>query len=161
MQRLFRLAVLLFLCSSLLACSDSVTTPGANITFRVIGVSQYGTYKEQGALVVRDAATWAQVLPNLDLRTGPNGTAGPAPDIDFSREMAIVVCLGQRASGGYDVRVDQVIDSGSEIVAKATEEDPGPNCGVTLALTAPLVVVAIPQDRRPVRMEWSKTLRTC
>ncbi len=158
MQRFFAFAVLLAVVA---ACSDNVTTPGTGIAFRVIGVGQYGSYKEQGALVVRDATTWAQVLPNLDLRTGPNGTPGPAPDIDFSKEMALVVCLGQRSSGGFSVRVDQVIDSGSEIVAKATEEGPGPNCAVTLALTAPVVVVTIPQDRRPVRMEWSKTVRTC
>ncbi len=160
MPRVLRPALLLMLIL-LPACSDSVTGPGTDIAFQVIGVGYYSLYKAQGALVVRDAATWAQVLPNLDLRTGPGGAPGPAPTIDFSKEMALIVCLGGRSSGGYDVRVDQVLDGGSEIVAKAAEEAPGPNCAVTLAFTAPLVVVVIPQDARPVRLEWSKTVRAC
>ncbi len=158
MPRVLLAALLLVLLS---ACGDTVTSPGKDIAFRVIGVGIYSTYKDQGALVIRDATTWTQVLPNLDLRTGPNGAPGGAPDIDFSKEMAIVVALGQRSSGGYTVQISQVLDSGSEITAKAAEDAPGPNCLVTLAFTAPVVVVAIPQDARPVRVEWSRTVRAC
>ncbi len=154
MPRLLLPAVFLL---SLSGCGETVTSPGTSLSFQTVGVGIYSTYKDQGALVIRDPAIWAQVLPNLDLRTGANGAPGPAPVIDFSRDMAIVVCLGVRGSGGYSVRVDQVTAEGSEIVVKATELTPG-RCAATLALTDPLAVVTLSSDSRPVRVEWSQAV---
>ena len=146
---------------ALAACGGTVVGPDTDVPFRTIGDGYYGAYAQQGALVIRDASTWAEVLPKLDLRSPGGGIGAPVPAIDFSKEMVIVVALGQRPSGGFSVRVQQILGTSSELVVKAAEERPGPTCAVTLAITRPLAVVALTNDPRPVRLEWTQAVHDC
>src|SRR5262249_27566105 len=68
--------------------------------------------KEKLQLVIRDQDAWRDIwkvinetklqLPSL-------------PEIDFSREMIVVVGLGQRTSGGYSILVDRAYEAGDQL----------------------------------------------
>ena len=143
------------------ACGGSPVAPETDLSFRTIGVGYYSFYTQPGALIVRDASGWADVLPKLDLRSPTGEIGAPIPAIDFSKEMAVVIALGDRPSGGFSASVQQILGVSSELVVKATEERPGPTCAVTLAFTRPLVVVALALDPRPARLEWTQTVHSC
>ncbi|HEU0300970.1 MAG TPA: protease complex subunit PrcB family protein, partial [Longimicrobium sp.] len=64
--------------------------------------------------LVRDAAAWSRLWPRL---SGSMGGASPAPQVDFAREMALVAAMGQRNTGGYEIRIESVERTGDGLVA--------------------------------------------
>src|SRR5262245_26021158 len=58
-------------------------------------------------VVIRDRDEWMEVWKQITNLQRPQPAA---PDIDFSREMLIVVAMGQRSSGGFAIIVDGVYE---------------------------------------------------
>ncbi len=108
--------------------------------------------------VVRDAAAWSALWPRI---AGPAGPPHAAPAVDFGREMVLVAAMGQRPTGGYSIEIASVTAAGGELVANVVEQRPGPRCGTTQALTAPVDVVAIPRSTRSVRWEVRQVASDC
>ena len=93
-------------------------------------------------LVVRDAAQWKQVWDAIWRGHSPQ----PAlPDIDFGREMVVVVARGARPTGGYSIFVDSATARADGIDLQFRSVSPAPGCGVTQALTQPVDIARIPR----------------
>lgn len=108
--------------------------------------------------VARDAAAWSALWSRM---TAGHHPATPAPAVDFGREMVLVAALGQRATGGYSVRIESVADAGGELVARVVEQRPGPRCGTTQAVTSPADAVAVPRSSKPVRWVVREVAMEC
>jgi hypothetical protein len=82
------------------------------------------------------------------LRDAPHD-AWPFPyyPVDYTREMAIAVALGARGYANSLVTVDAVLDVGDRLIVYTTEYEP---CGGARPIINPSIVVAVPQDDRPV-----------
>lgn len=78
---------------------------------------------------------------------------GPAPSLDFTRESAIAVFLGERPTGGYSIHVDAVTRRGDELLVEVVLQAPGPECITTQAFTQPYEMVSIPTG--PLRASFS------
>lgn len=63
--------------------------------------------------------------------------------IDFSEEIVLAVVLGERPTGGYEVKIEGIVNEQlpSQIVVTATEVRPGPDCTVSQAKTVPYHIV--------------------
>ncbi len=94
-------------------------------------------------LVVRDQDAWEAAWQQLTANTMPSTSA---PEVDFGAHMLIVAAMGSRPTGGFVVSVDGVHVSDAGIFVTVLETAPGPGCAVTLAFTAPAVVVRIPRN---------------
>jgi hypothetical protein len=66
------------------------------------------------------------------------------PPVDFSRESAVFLLLGTRSTGGYSIDPQTAGVSGGEVRIDAPVTSPGRESIVTMALTAPFAVVAVP-----------------
>ncbi len=78
------------------------------------------------------------------------GAPADLPKVDFDREMVLAVFSGQKNTGGHAVKIEQVIDNGSAVVAIFRMTSPGPDDMVTQALTYPSSVVVVPKRESPV-----------
>lgn len=108
----------------------------------------YSGFRESARVVVRDAAQWSTVWA----RVHEGGTVPPLPTVDFSREMIVVVALGSRASGGFGILIDEAAEFGVNGVTLAILSiSPGPQCGVTGALTQPVDIARLPRRDGAVR----------
>lgn len=109
------------------------------IPFRVLAEGFYSSIQTESCEVLhgRDAllALWSRIGPN----------APPTlPTVDFTRETVVGIFLGSRTSGGYGVSVDVTYRTQTgQIVIKESRTEPGPNCGVTLAQSAPYILIAV------------------
>jgi hypothetical protein len=83
------------------------------------------------------------------------------PVVDFSRESIVLVTLGMRGSGGYDVSIDALeeIPEGMRLVITATS--PGSNCFVTEALTTPLHIVRTRNLPGVLLFDWRQKVASC
>jgi hypothetical protein len=101
---------------------------------------------------------WAQIhtTPAGDRRSMPN-----APEVDFHREMIIVVGLGRRSTGGYGIRIERIEDVGEHLRVIYSSSSPGPNCIVTQSITSPVAMVRLKKSRKPVTFAAVHETRDC
>ena len=75
----------------------------------------------------------------------------PPPEVDFSKETVLAVTIGMRSTGGYAVSFAGIDYEGDTLVASLRYTAPGPDDMVTMALTAPYAIIAVPRHEGPVR----------
>lgn len=64
------------------------------------------------------------------------------PEIDFSKKMLILVALGERTSGGFDVKIASIFEGQkNSLLINVKETAPGDNCVTTEALTYPYQLI--------------------
>jgi len=68
------------------------------------------------------------------------GHAPPA-GVDFAKQWVIFYSAGTRPTGGFDANILSLMVSGEDLVAVTELVSPGPECGVTDALTSPYVLI--------------------
>ncbi|HEX8849731.1 MAG TPA: protease complex subunit PrcB family protein [Gemmatimonadaceae bacterium] len=167
MRSLTKFALLLATASSFAACArdgDS-STPAAHVVggaavpltrlrAEPYSLSYYSALKTPQRIIVRDEAAWRALWPQLQ--------AGPAvPAIDFSREMVLVVALGERTSGGYSIFVDAASATFDGITVEVRSVAPGKHCGTTAALTQPVDAARIQRVEGSVRFVDVATVQDC
>src|SRR3978361_1546997 len=131
--------------SILLGCNHSPTETTGSVEFHtVLKATLPGNAPDlQGGEAVRDRARWQALWTELH-----GGRPVPLPEIDFSREMVVLVAVsGCQAS----VEVSTIDQGRSEMVVSAQAK----SCGNTLCVIAEFGVQAVrlPRSSLPVRFD--------
>jgi hypothetical protein len=73
------------------------------------------------------------------------------PKVDFSREMLLVVGMGEHPCLGYGINIDTVYrDQERRIYALVRERRRGERCGCLNEVISPVDIVRVPRTERPV-----------
>lgn len=115
---------------------DGRVLQGNLLTFRY-----YSGLTQRERMVVRTEEEWARLWERITQRVSP---PIPRPSVDFSREMVLVVAMGERPTGGYTIVVEGIVQADRHLHAMIRESSPD-GCGVTGALTQPIDVVRVPR----------------
>jgi len=109
-------------------------------------------------LAIMDTADWTAVWKRV---VGKESTA-PVPSVDFSREMLLVVGMGQAPCMGYQINVDTVFrDKDKRIYAVVRERHHGSRCGCLNEVVSPVDVVRVPKTVRPVTFLERRETNVC
>ena len=106
---------------------------------------------EPQQVVIRDVEQWRQTWNAIWQHSSPRPAV---PEIDFSRDMLIVVALGERPTGGYSIFIDAASAGADRLAISIRSVSPGDGCAVTLAQTQPVDVARVP--RRSGSAEFSE-----
>jgi hypothetical protein len=109
-------------------------------------------------VVIRDRDAWLEMWRLLSSKQFPQP---PLPEIGFSREMLIVVAMGQRNTVGFDIIVDGVYERGKKLEVDVKSTSPGRACGVPGSLTEPVDVVRGQKSDYPVVFRETNVTREC
>lgn len=101
-------------------------------------------------LVIRDEESWKQLWKRHNNVVIPTP---PLPNVDFARDMIVVVAIGQRPTGGYGVRVQSARKSGDKLVVAALETKPADGALVPMVLSAPYDFCVVPRFDGEVAFE--------
>lgn len=146
-------STVLFACA---VCSRSpVAASGQQVTLPVHrfateaeqGLTTYSGVREPLERVIRDHATWRDMWAAI---WGSMVPERPLPEVDFTRDMVVVVALGERRTGGYNVLVSSAWETEGRVTVEARTRMPGTACFVTQAFTYPLDAVRVPRRDGPV-----------
>lgn len=96
-------------------------------------------------VVARDQASFQRLWLE---HTGENVGA---PEVDFSKEMVVAVFMGEKNTGGYQVRIVEVRQSAGQVEVVTEEKTPPEGSMVIQVLTAPAHLVVVPRSEGPVR----------
>ncbi len=101
---------------------------------------------EAGLHVLRDQASlellWKEHT-RLQLPTPPT------PKVDFTTSMVVSAFAGEKPSGGYSVRIEEVVRVGetpeqsSQVVVRTSEGVPAADAAVTMMMTSPFHMVRV------------------
>ncbi len=109
-------------------------------------------------LVIADQASWRDAwLRMVSLRR----PVPSPPEIDFTKEIVVVVAMGQQRSGGHSVRIVAVERLASGVRVQAVLEQPGAGCITSANITSPADVVVLPVTVRPVTFDLRRVTRDC
>lgn len=81
--------------------------------------------------------------------------------VDLHRNTVIAAFLGQRPTGGYNIEIGQAVETAKRVDMGSTLTEPGPTCRVTMALTSPYQIVAIPKTDKLVSITEQKGVEGC
>jgi hypothetical protein len=165
--------ILLVMAWSLLAaCAESppepVHTPGVPPQEAATGLvrfapdsaafAQNSGYSEPTTAVIRDSLVWATAWATIHANQQP---APSLPGVDFAREMVVLVGLGSKGSGGWNVRLTSAQDSADGLIVRFVEQAPGRGCATSQALTEPVDIARIPRWDGEVRFAGVQVVATC
>jgi hypothetical protein len=109
--------------------------------------SQSG-YTFPSKFIIQTEVQWSEIWDKVHRFRLPK----PAlPKIDFENEMVIAVFMGVQKSGGYDIRIIDIIEAEKEILVHVKVREPPPGTVQTMALTQPYHIVVIQKRPFPIR----------
>ena len=119
--------------------------PSEELPVTRLAKGQHSLQTEQQFEVITGQAQFRHLWSRFD--------AGAPPALDFTRETAIAVFMGERPTGGYAIHVDSVTRSDGELLVAVVLQAPGSECMTTQAFTQPYEMVSVPTG--PIRADFS------
>jgi len=142
--------------------SQEVKPQGTPLAFVQLGPRRSGPhtsyavvsgFSDRRRMVIRDRETWEDVWKQLysgsmSFTRAPGGEMvpnlpPPAPRIDFSHNMLLVVTMGSEPTSGYAIMVDGVFEHANHLEIVVRNVSPGRGCGTLQYLTQPVDVVEV------------------
>jgi len=93
-------------------------------------------------LVIHDRDTWVRTWNDINSRISP---VPVLPEIDFTKEMALVAAIGSRPSSGFEVVFTGATEAGDVVTVDVESRSPGPTCITLPVVTAPVDLARIPR----------------
>ena len=119
---------------------------------------------EARRMVISDREAWLDVWKRIhspDPTHGPYSNLPPLPEIDFAREMLIVVALGSRPTGSYGIIVDGAYEREKQLEIVVRSMSPGKGCFTTQAFTQPVDIVRLVKTKLPVVFRETEIVNEC
>lgn len=85
----------------------------------------------------------------------------PLPEVNFETETIILVALGARNNGGYQLKINSVHELGNEFTIDYTETTPNPKCTNTQAIVFPYEFISVPKTSKKVVFKNSQQVGNC
>jgi hypothetical protein len=127
--------------------------------------------RDRRRMVIRDRETWADVWKQIysgpiSFSWVPGGkpvpnVPPPLPEIDFSRNMLLVVTMGDEPSGGYDITVDGVYEHANQLEVVVRNVSPGRGCMTTQNVPQPVDIVQLEKREGSVIFRDLNIVRDC
>ncbi|MFP9098512.1 protease complex subunit PrcB family protein [Flavobacterium sp. RHBU_24] len=135
-------AIFLIIFTALACCAKKEAMVDNGKTFSILKQSEHGGKETAGFEKVTDASSFKQLCTALNIEN--------IPEADFSKSDVVAVYMGQRNTGGYSITIESMRVDGDTTYLKKKETKPEPGGMVSMALTAPYVIVAIPKTGKVV-----------
>jgi hypothetical protein len=92
--------------------------------------------------VVRTPEEWTALWTK---HAGERLPSDPVPVIDWTKDMVVVVVLGDRPTGGYSVEISGVEQLKDKLVVRSHAIEPAPGSVQTQAVTSPFAFRTVPR----------------
>jgi hypothetical protein len=139
------------------SCSNS---GGENekVSFEVIHEGSYSAISDKRELIIYNESQYKELMNDVykNLDQMPKITA-----IDFKKNSLVAVFIGSRSSGGYQVKIDSIIETSNNLAVNITETTPGKNCMVTDGITSPFVILRITKTEKKAEFKTKKIEKDC
>jgi hypothetical protein len=120
--------------------AGTTTGYGDSSPLRTIAEGAFSGITQARQEVIKDQAAWSKLWRQHNRKAQP---AGKVPEIDFAKEMVLVVTMGQQRTGGYAIEIVKVESAKGRLRISVNHQSPPPGAMVIQVLTAPFHMVAV------------------
>lgn len=120
-------------------------TPADQKPWREIAKGADSGIEEPSRLAIRDKKSWEAWWQKHTKNSFDPENPNKPPFIDFDKETVLVATMGMRTSGGFSIHFGEIRKTGDTLTVVVKATAPAPDDMVTMALTHPFGVVAIPR----------------
>ena len=78
-----------------------------------------------------------------------------SPEVDFEREVFVLIAMGKRGTGGYRISNLQATYTGHSILVEYAFQEPGANCIVPSSITSPALLMRMLKPKVPFEFKRS------
>ena len=141
------------------ACSTTKKVEtNQSITFNTVDKNSNGGFQELTQEIYTNQAAfekaWKLAWSNFSDPT-------PAPIVDFNKEMVVLVALGMRKNGGYQLKINSVREETDEIIMDYTETTPNPKCTYSQSIVFPYEFISFSKTSKKVVFKSSSIVGEC
>jgi hypothetical protein len=127
----------------IIAEAQLTPSPANQVSFQTIEKGFRSGVRQPLQIIIRGQAEWKDFWQqHASIKTN----SLPAPAIDFNKEIAVGVFLGEKPTGGYEVEIVRAERSGRTLLISFVENTPRPGATVTQAITQPFHIVRVTID---------------
>lgn len=116
---------------------------GDEIAFKPLVRGHQSGIAATTVLVARDDAQWREIWNQHVSRELP---PPQAPAVDFAQDMVVCVCIGNRPTAGWSVKVERAVKEHDTLWLDVREKAPDSDALVAQMLTNPFEMVLLPQS---------------
>ncbi len=145
------------LAMALVACSNSKTETGktdeqaVKVSYRDITSELPDMrYEKADNFVLRSEA---KLLEHIEAHSDSLFSTKSVPDIDFNKDMVVVIAVGPRSSAGYRLKPVSVHAEGDKTMIRAKELTPPPDSIAAEVITYPHLALVVPKRTGPVEVK--------
>ena len=139
------------------ASCSSPTAPDTVIPVVRLQTEAFSGFTEPTRTVIRDETAWREAWTTLWRFTSFSPSL---PDVDFSRDMVVIVALGSQSSSGYSATIESATERGDALAIAVSGTSPGRGCVTLTVITNPVDVVRLPRHSAVSFVERRQT-RDC
>ncbi len=119
--------------------------------WRLITSGTQSNIEEATQQIIQTPEQWRKWwMDHTNTRDQPDSQEAQLPKVDFNKETILIATLGMRSTGGHTVQFSEIRHEGDTLKAVITSSSPAPDAMVTMALTYPFAVIAIPKHEGPI-----------
>lgn len=123
---------------------------GVSLEFETVEKGFFSGITEQKKLIIKTRDQWKNLWnKHTSIRLPPS----EVPAIDFTKNMIIVVFMGQKPTGGFAIEITKIKKYKDEIVTSFAEGRPPSDALVTQVLIQPYHIVKVKRSNLPVRFK--------
>ena len=143
-----RLVLTLFLL--LLGCAGAA--PSEPLPLRSLAKGNFSGFTEAKKEIIKTNADWERAWAKLSVRLKD---PDKLPAVDFTKDMVVLVTMGQQRTGGYSIEIIKVEEADGKLRIYVKRREPPSGAFTLQALTAPFHAVAVP--KRELKPEFVET----
>lgn len=139
----------IMVCLLILQSCKSTTTSNATLTkevetYHIVYKGQVSPKKNKEELIIKDNDSFTNLISELNISPSEYEVL---LNINFDKNNLVVLFLGEKPTGGYDIDVQKVLflDKTIEIYSKSVA--PEKDAMTTMVITSPYVMVTVPKGK--------------
>jgi PrcB C-terminal len=134
MKKLTTLLLIIFIATGCCTKKGAAAVKATGGAFEILKQSDRGGRDTAGFDHITDAASLKKLYRSLSI---------DASAVDFKKKNVVAVYMGQKNTGGYSITIESIRVDGTTTYLKKKEIKPETGGMVSMALTAPYVIVEI------------------
>ncbi|MFO7929283.1 MAG: protease complex subunit PrcB family protein [Candidatus Humimicrobiaceae bacterium] len=139
--KIMAIFLILFLLPVIFAgCAGEKT--GENIEFETLAAGYNSQQVEPSYYVIKDEERLKEVWDKIG--------EGNAAEVDFNQNMVIAVFQGEQSTGGFEIKVNEIVETKENLNVYVKEIVPDPSDIVTQALSSPYHIVELERIEKKV-----------
>lgn len=125
--------------------SEEIIEEGKEVMFETIAKDFYSGQTQKENFVIENEDDFMSLWDKIYPEPRPD-----IPDVDFEKYTVIAVFQGQMTTGGYEIRVNKVVEEKNNILVYIEEISPDPQDIVTQALTSPYHIIKMERTEKDI-----------